>query len=270
MNTAEFSSHLAGIIPIAGQPLDYNMPWADCLMPLNQDYHAIERAVHTAASAGCNTIWIVSHKETQPLLRKKIGEWVYDPESIWKPPNVFFNKVEIPIYYIAINPKDRGRRDSLAWSALYGAKISSYVSMKISKWLIPEKFFIVSPFGIVSDETIKKIRPLLRQKNNIIISHNNKTFLDNIHSPFSFMQHELDVCLKYFKETYTGNETKKTFQDIFKPVDITGYEKIEASWFFNIDNWEGYRKFIASNQNVLCKRPKHMVTHEWWGFIKDR
>ena len=28
--------HLAGIVPVAGQPLDFNMPWHDCLMPIAQ------------------------------------------------------------------------------------------------------------------------------------------------------------------------------------------------------------------------------------------
>ena len=51
--------HLAGIIPVAGQPLEFNMPWHDSLMPIAPDYLALERSVVECAYAGCETIWIV-------------------------------------------------------------------------------------------------------------------------------------------------------------------------------------------------------------------
>ena len=62
------SFHLAGIIPIAGQDLDFNMPWHDCLMPIAQNYLAVERAVVECAYAGCETIWVVCHDDMQPLI----------------------------------------------------------------------------------------------------------------------------------------------------------------------------------------------------------
>ena len=43
---------MAGIIPISGQPLEFNMPWHDCLMPLAPDYLLIDRAVAECAYAG--------------------------------------------------------------------------------------------------------------------------------------------------------------------------------------------------------------------------
>ena len=144
LETNNFSDHIAGIIPVAGLPLSFNMPWHDCLMPVHEDYHAIERAVHTAAMAGCNTIWVVLHRETQPLIKEKLGEWVYDPKTVWVPPKTYWNKREIPVYYVAINPRDRNRRDSHAWSCIYGAKVASYTSRKLSKWVIPKRFLVVS------------------------------------------------------------------------------------------------------------------------------
>ena len=48
-NEKTFSSqtnyHLAGIIPIAGQPLDFGMPYPDPLLPVGKDYTMIEAAV---------------------------------------------------------------------------------------------------------------------------------------------------------------------------------------------------------------------------------
>jgi len=263
-------SHLAGIIPVAGLPLDFNMPWNDALMPVNQDYLALERAVHTAALAGCNTIWIITYRETQPLIRKKLGEWIHDPETIWKGSNVYFNKVEIPIYYVSISPKDRERRDSLAWSVLYGAKVAAYVSSKISKWVKPRKFLAISPYGVIDDDIIKSSRDLFRQDQNIYFSYENKSVLDNEHLPFSFSEKEYDSCQRLFKQNYTGDEREKTFADIFSPLDLNSFLKKDANWFYNISSWNGYANFIGSEHNKLCQRPKHMVLHKWWGFVKDK
>ena len=37
--------NLAGIVPVAGQPLDFNFPWHDSLMPIGHNYLAVEKAV---------------------------------------------------------------------------------------------------------------------------------------------------------------------------------------------------------------------------------
>ena len=37
-------SNLAGIIPISGQKrVDYDFPWHDCLMPIGNNYYAIQQ-----------------------------------------------------------------------------------------------------------------------------------------------------------------------------------------------------------------------------------
>ena len=75
------SFHLAGIVPVAGQPLDFKMDWHDSLMPIAPDYLAVERAVFECAWAGCETIWIVANDDMTPLIRHRLGEWVQDP--VW-------------------------------------------------------------------------------------------------------------------------------------------------------------------------------------------
>ena len=107
--------HMAGIIPVAGQPLGFNMPWHDCLMPVGNDFLAVERAVYECVMAKCNTIWIVCHAGMQPLLRKRIGDFVYHPKDI----NYIKEKdiaTRSNILYVSITPSDRDKRDSLGWS----------------------------------------------------------------------------------------------------------------------------------------------------------
>ena len=43
-NSDQASFHLAGIIPTVGQPLDFNFPWHDCMVPIAADFLAIERS----------------------------------------------------------------------------------------------------------------------------------------------------------------------------------------------------------------------------------
>ena len=61
MNKSDLTKqfHLAGVVPVASQPLDFNFPWHDCCMPIAPNYLAVERAVVECAYAGCETIWIV-------------------------------------------------------------------------------------------------------------------------------------------------------------------------------------------------------------------
>lgn len=261
--------HLAGIIPIAGQPLGFNMPWHDSLMPIHENYHAIERAVNTAAVAGCNTIWIVMYRESQPIIRKKLGEWVYDPESTWKNPWPWLQLKRVPVYYVSINAVDRKRRDSIAWSCLYGAKVASHTCKKISKWILPKRFLVVNPYGVISEEQMKNCRRDLRGSQEIVFNWDGKNFKDNLYTPFTFSQKQYEECRIYFRDRYSGDETMRHFKEIFKPLSLEKYKSIDADWFYNIDDWNSYSNFIRSEHNKLCERPKYLVTHKWWGLVKD-
>ena len=92
--------NLAGIVPVAGQPLDFNFPWHDSLMPIGHNYLAVEKAVFDCVVAGCNTVWLVCPKDMQPLIRYRLGDWVVDPvrydkgATFGKRPKVY----EVPIY----------------------------------------------------------------------------------------------------------------------------------------------------------------------------
>lgn len=262
--------HTAAIIPVAGQPLDFNMPWDDCLMPVAADYHLIERAVHTAAMSGCNTIWIVCYREMQPIIKKKLGQWVYDPFNVWNKEMPFMTKREVPLYYVAINPKDRRRRDSQAWSVLYGAKVAHKVCQKISTWVTPTRFLVVSPYGVMNESVMEQMRQTIRNNSQeLLFTHNNKTFLDNTHLPFTFTGEHYNACNRYFNDIYSGCDTEKTFADVFSPIDTSNYIKQDAGWFYKVDNWADYLSFLRTEEAKTI-RPKYMVTHKWRGLVKDR
>ena len=266
------SEHVAGVIPIISDAIDFNMPWHTSLMPIGADYNLVERAVHSAALAGCDTIWIVLHRESQPLIRKKLGEWIYDPFYVWRGPNSFEVKREVPIYYVCIRARDRSRRDSQAWSALYGAKIARYVSLKISKWVTPKRYLVVSPYGVMDSETFSASRPLIRGDKNIIYNSNGANFLSNNHMPFTFGHEEWQSCDRMFKDEYIigGDNKTKTWDQVYSSIDTSQYFPVDCRWHHDVSSWNKYHAFLRSEDSLECIRPKYMVTHKWHGLVKDK
>jgi hypothetical protein len=251
--------HLAGIVPVAGQPLDFNLPWNDCLMPIAPNYLAVERAVFQCVLAGCETIWVVGHVGSQPLIRKRVGDLIVDPVYLqyYKP----YEKLkEVSIYYVPIHPRDRAKRDCLGWSVLYGADIAFRISRFISKWLPPERFFCSFPYGIVPDESLRENRKLISGRNKVTYSHNLKTVKDNLHLPFTFEAQDFFRCrdiVKHKQAEEWGNKSARFYDlaTVFKGLDTDASQMIELPWFHDISSWEGYRNYLSSEQSKLYTKP---------------
>ena len=73
------SLHLSGIIPIANYKAELEVSFPELLMPVSNGFNLIQKSVHECALAGCNTIWIVANDDLAPVIRKTVGDWVYDP-----------------------------------------------------------------------------------------------------------------------------------------------------------------------------------------------
>ena len=160
--------HLAGIIPVAGQPFDFNFPWHDCCMPVASNYLAIERSVAECAYAGCETIWVVCNDDIQPLIRHRLGDYIQDP--VWAirkhDPKASEKQKPIPIFYVPIHPKDRDKRDCLGWSVLHGALTAYHVSSRISKWTAPDKYYAAFPYGVYPVQILRNYREDISAKKN--------------------------------------------------------------------------------------------------------
>ena len=122
--------HTAGIIPVANLKCDYQYSFPDVLLPIENSFTAIQKSVFECAMAGCNTIWIIANNDLAPIVRKTIGDWVYDPVYYERKFTKFYSdhRREVPIYYVPIHPKDRLRRDSYGWSILHGVNTAYAVS----------------------------------------------------------------------------------------------------------------------------------------------
>lgn len=270
LSKGKLVKHLAGIVPVAGQSLDFNLPWPDAMMPIAPNYLAVEKAVYECASAGCETIWVICFAGTIPLLRKTLGDYITDPASVssFKP---FRERRDINIYYVSIPPRDRFKRDSLGWSILYGADIAYRTSMFLSKWIAPEKFFCSFPYGITDDSVYRKARKLIADSSkNTIFKFKNKSIKEGIPINFTFNSEDYKICRdiikkRKFDEWYINGELSKdnlktneskfySLEQIFSGLNIENCNTIEVDWHYDISSWENYKKFISSEHSSKIKK----------------
>ena len=266
------SFHLAGIIPVAGQPLDFKMDWHDAMMPIAPNYLAVERAVYECTWAGCETIWIVCNEDMTPLIRHRLGEWVQDPVWIGRglDPYPSQTRKQIPIFYVPVHAKDVGKRDCLSWSVIWGATTAFRVSVKLSKWVVPKRYYVAFPYGVYDPEILRPHRKDISSERPFMLSHKGKTVQDNEYLGFTFGRDDFVACRRKLREG-TGKYNSEVMEDgifpreklpkeerwsarhflldkIFEPVIIDIESKVEVPWYHKIDSWEKYCNFLSSEE----------------------
>ena len=284
--------HLAGVVPVAGQPLDFDFPWHDSLQPIGQNYLAVERAVVECAYAGCNTIWVVCNDDMQPLIRHRLGEYIQDPVFVerrhYHGPTMV--QKQIPIYYVPIHSKDLGKRDCLSWSVLYGALTAYHISKKISKWTVPQKFYTAFPYGVYDPAFVREHRRVISSAKNFFISHEGKTVRDNEYLGFSFGEEEFIEYRKIVRREGTGrmvpgqeyggreelplherwSARNFTLDKVFGSAILEDSNVVEAPWYKRIDNWDGLRDFLSSEFKLERPSKKLFSYKEWNPIGEDR
>jgi len=285
------SAHLSGIIPIANYETDLNISFPELLLPVSDGFNLIQKSVYECAAAGCNTIWIVANDDLAPIIRKTVGDWVYDPVYYKRDmESKFYSQLrkEVPIYYVGIKPKDQNRRDSYGWSILEGIHAAYMTSLKISKWLTPEKYFISFPFGVFDIYFIRQHRKLIRNKNeNLFFKYNSLSVADNQYLPFTMTGEDFKLCRRAINQKTTREylppspnqkyPSQKlplherwsarhfTLSEIYEPLVTVPHRSIDLEWHYNISSWQEYVDYISSD-NLVDKplddltRPRQHVT----------
>ena len=235
--------------------------------------------------AGCSTIWIVANDDLIPLVRKTIGEWIYDPVYYARKFSKFYKeqRKEVPIYYVPIHPKDRDRRDSYGWSIIHGIHSAWRTSYKISQWIVPQKYYISFPLGLFDVEQIREHRKKIKDKEkNFFFTHKNKTVKDDLPLSFTMTGEDFKLCRRHINKK-TSREylpplpgqqypTQKIplnqrwsarhfpLNEIFQPLLTEPEEatRVELDWFYDGANWRQYIEYIASD-NIIEKPYKELV-----------
>jgi len=282
--------NLAGIIPVAGQLLDFKLDWPDCMMPLSPNYTLIERSVLECAFAGCETIWIVANDDIQPLLRHRVGEYVQDP-TLYGEHNSKSSKMEqkrIPIFYVPLSIKDYGRRDCLAWSVIHGSLTAFRISSELSKWVTPDRYYVSFPYGIYDPEAVRPYRKNISSHAPFAFSYNDKTVANGEYLGFTF---DKDDFLEFRREVRKGTGLFSSgnlregkyptnrlpveerysarffdLERVFKHVKLD--EVKEMPWYYKADNWDGYCNFLGSqDRGKLQRPPKHILNYREWNLV---
>jgi hypothetical protein len=270
--------HLAGVVPVASQPLDFGFPWHDSLMPIGKNYLAVERAVLECAWAGCETIWVVCHRDMQPIIKERLGEWIQDPNWLLQkelyPSNV---QRRLPIYYVPIHPKDRDRRDCLGWSVLYGALSAYHISRKISKWVIPDKYYCAFPYGVYDPSQIRKQRKNISSNRSFFLTSQGKSVKNGEYLGFTFDGEDFKTCRRELRKEGTPGSDDKTgrmlppekrwsarffsLDKVFKYVIMNKESGHEIDGYHKIDSWEDYTRFISSGETY--EKPEFFKPRKW-------
>jgi hypothetical protein len=246
----------------------------------------IEAAVLEAAHAGCNTIWIVCNDDVAPIIRYRVGDYIQDPVH-------FYNKYEyrmkdrrikIPIFWVPIHPKDRDKRDCLSWSVLHGAVSALKISDKISKWLIPDKYYVSFPYGLFDPRPLGKMRNQIKNKNNFYVRSCGQTVKDNFYSSFTFGKEEFVIYRRNVRKgtgMYTTEVVDKRglprsrlpiekrwsarffdLKDVFYGTDDNGASYYDVKVFHNINNWNNYKKYMKSDlADNICRPTKELFAY---------
>ena len=255
------------------------MPYPDTLLPVGPGYTMIEAAVIEAAHAGCNTIWIVCNDDTSPLIRHHIGDFIQDPLHFYNryESRMKDRRIRIPIFWVPVHPKDRDKRDCLSWSIIQGALTALKISDSISKWFIPDKYYVSFPYGIFDPRPISKLRKTIKTKQNFYVRHNNQTVRDNNYTSFTFGKEEFIIYRRNIRRgtgAYTTDVTDKRgiprsmlpieerwsarffdLQDVFTGVNHENSNFYDAPDFHNLGSWQDYRSYIKSELSETIKRP---------------
>jgi hypothetical protein len=265
-------THTAGIIPVAQIETDMNNILHPVLMPIDNGYTFIQKSVYECALAGCNTIWIVANDDISPIIRKHVGEWVYDPVYYKRTYSKFYSekRKEIPVYYVPISPKHRDRIDSYGWSALYGCYMSWYTSYKISKWIRPEKFFVSFPMSYYDMTHIRELRRTIsKPAENFMVSHNGKTIIDGAPLSFTLTGQDFKNCRSYIqkqtsREFLPPAEAEKypsqklplkerwsarhfPLQQVFEKLNIENSYVHNIEQYYDCRTWTQYQSLLGSN-----------------------
>jgi len=278
--------HTAGIIPVANLQTDIQTPIPEILLPVNNGFSAIQKSVFECAMAGCNTIWIVANHDLAPIVRKVVGDWIYDPVYYERTFTKFYSdhRREIPIYYVPIHPKDRARRDSYGWSILHGVYSSWYAAYKISKWITPQNYYISFPMSVYDVYSVRDYRKnISNSKANFFLKHDNKTVKDGELLSFTMKGDDFKACRNLINKTTTREylpplpgqkypSQKRpvserwiakdySLEQVLEPLNEEGSTCMEIEWHHDISTWEGYVEYLGSKNTVETPRKELTLPH---------
>tara|TARA_B100001094_G_C17932383_1_gene671392 strand:+ start:130 stop:810 length:681 start_codon:yes stop_codon:yes gene_type:complete len=207
-------------------------------------------AVRQCTAAGCSAIWICCDEQFQPIIKQTIGDFTKDPKNVAKSMFTRYpkdNQVEIPIYYYLIHPKDRTRRSGPVWNPINTMLMIYHFSKSISRWTIPEKYFIVRPSSVISTTCLLDNRDIIASKQNVMATYSGSNFLTDEDLPFTLNSEQVvEIIFNLKNNSAFKSLTNVKYSDIMEYIDIDKYKKIELEQYFPCRTWDEYKNLITN------------------------
>jgi hypothetical protein len=180
--------------------------------------------------------------------------------------------LEVPLYYVPIHPKHRGKVDNYAWSVIYGANVAYWIHLKFSRWARPDQYYVSFPMGMMDPKEVLEHRSLLRKNPPFYFSYEGKTVKDGL--PLSFVldpeewrraKHVITTNASVWRAPAEGMPTEKLppeerlvslnygLGDVFGGASEGSIQEMKS--FYDLTTWPGYVKFISSKLGERTKRP---------------
>jgi hypothetical protein len=164
-------------------------------------------------------------------------------------------------------PKDRDRRDSLGWSILHGSLTSFTISNKMSRWVIPTKYFVSFPYGIYDFSILEGHRESIRGPKSFYLTHDDKTVREGKFLAFTFFPEDWPKFKWNIKNQCTGGSRSLPIQErwssknftldkIFNIDTIEIQKKVSIEKYYSLKSWESLREYYRSN--CVIPRPSKM------------
>ena len=275
---------MAGIIPVVKEMGDHGMCWHDCLVPIAPNYYAIERAVYECSIAGCNTIWIVADDDVSPLIRHVIGSKIQDPVYLGRKSRFpSESRQTIPVYYVPIMPNHRNKKLCISWTIVQGASVAAEVANGISKWLAPERFYVSFPYGVYNVKGLRKSRLDFIRERSTVLTFNGRSVKDGEYLGFVFHSDSLPALEKKFSDGQASIITAEELENqedyyynnfsldkVFGNDVLYKSKEVDLDWYYPIDSWDGYCKYLGSYRRKEQKHPgKLIISHRNWNPVGE-
>jgi len=282
------TKNIPGIIPVANQTSEFGMEWESSLIPVAPDYTAIEASIFECAQLGCSSIWIVANDDTAPLLKHRVGDSVVDIESVKLGRYIKFpnnNYVDIPIYYVPVHPRHKGKYDNYSWSIVWGAHVAYSIMKKFSRWTIPVKYYVSFPLGIFDHTEVYERRTIIKNNTPSYFSYKGKTIRDGYPISFSFSFNEWKIARdkiiknanamiyseeaeaegKYFPYVRAPVEERRkslkySLKDVFS--EFPEGREVDVRNYFDLTSWGEYARLLNSDVGRSLYRPSDKVMYK--------
>ena len=148
----------------------------------------------------------------------------------------------------------------------------------MSKWVIPDKYYTAFPYGVYPIESVREHRTKISSKEKFYLTHAGESVKLGKYLGFTFDGEDFKRCRQIVREkgsVLLGDDGKRLplherysarffpLDVVFEGLDLTTANSAQVDWYHQIDDWQGYKTYIGSNDVNEMTRPDWLEYHEW-------